>query len=213
MRKITCMAFILLLLLPASGLAQDMENAKNEITVTTAEELVAALNDESVTAVILSGDAEVEAFLDGVVLTINKPLIVLGSLVFVGCTVRLEAQVNVKGELLFGEASFHNHGYVRTCADGVLGSYQSDIINYGAVYIEAGGLLECDRGGGMANYGVVVNEGTLRVTSNGGYASLQADSVLYHLGTLDVTSPYFYDYGATLLGDGQAVSDAVSPAE
>ena len=212
MKRFLCTVLVLLLMLPA-GLAQVTAAPENAVTVSTAEELMAALSDESVTAVTLSGDADVEAFLDTALLVINKPLIVNGSLVFAECAVRLEAQIFINGSLLFGGAVFENNGYVRVCGGGLLGSYQSDFQNFGAAYIEPDGLLACDRGGGWTNYGVLVNEGTIRVTSDGGNASLQADSVLVNQGVLDVTSGYFYDYGATVLGDAQAVAGAVSPVE
>ncbi len=211
MKRLFSIAFTCLLMLSVIGAAQATE--ENISAITTAEELLAALNDDGVTGVVVGGDADIEAVLDGATLTVGKPLDVQGSLIFVEGTVDLQAQATVSGNLSFGGGTFNNHGYVRIRSGGLLGSYQSDFVNFGAAYIEKNGLLECDRGGGWTNSGVLVNEGTIRVTADGGNASLRPDSVIDNLGTLDVTSSYFHDYNATILGDAQAVAQVVTPGE
>lgn len=210
MKKLICAILVVVLLVPAMSLAEGTACTDKVVTVSTAEELLNALQDANAQQVIFESKEDIEVFGEGGQVTIDKPLEIRGSLAFVECTVDLRSTITVSGSLSLGAATLNNNGYIRVRGNALLGSYMSDLMNFGAIYIEKDGVLECDRGGGWINLGMLINEGTVTVTDDGGYAELRADSVLDNRGIIDVTSKAFRNHQATIIGDTDAVLAAVT---
>ncbi|HNX14902.1 MAG TPA: hypothetical protein PK854_12225 [Oscillospiraceae bacterium] len=74
----------------------------------------------------------------------------------------------ITGTFEFAFAVFENNGTIRIADKGMLAPYHGTIQNNGEVLIDAGGELRLDRVTTFNNAATVTNNGTLKITNDGG---------------------------------------------
>lgn len=187
------MAGLLLLMLTACGASAPEESVAAPTSdmavtpdtgtaITDLDGLVASLKDSSVTRAHITTDLTIapesdESFeREGFVLTIDEGVTVtIGDFftpVFFGS--ETEAGIVNNGTLIvaanwnFGALTLENNGTIQVQSNVLLAPGMGTIQNNGTLQIDKDAEIRLERGSGLINDGVIKNDGTLNITTDGG---------------------------------------------
>jgi hypothetical protein len=108
--------------------------------------------------------------------------------------------LTIKAEITLGGSIFENKGSIIVSAAGNLGVYMTDFNNQSEVTVEVDGLLIMDRGGRFNNDGILVNNGLITITSDGGSFNNNPAGTIENNGAIDCTG--YYQNVGTYKGTG-----------
>ena len=168
------------------------------------DELIAALNDTTVTKAHISAEMEIAPTeeltfeREGFVLTIDEGITVTVRdnfvPVFFGTENAPGLVVNgtlaVAGTLNFGAMTLLNNGTLEVLSGATLSPGMSTIENHGQVLVDAGGTIRLERGTALRNFGTVTNLGEIDITSDGGSLHNAAEASLENNGNVKFDGDY-----------------------
>lgn len=185
------------------------------LEVKSYEELVAALQDESVAgahiseSITISSDDEQTFEREGFLLSIDKGAeVTIGDgvvMVFFGSEETPGFVVNgtlkIAGELDFGAMTLQNNGVLEVLSGGILSPGMSVIENRGTLSVDPGGTIRLERGTGLQNYAVLNNAGEIDITGDGGSLINASGATISNHG--HITFDGDYQNGGTYTGAQQ----------
>jgi len=174
------------------------------VELKTYDELIAALNDTTVTKAHISAEMEIAPTeeltfeREGFVLTIDEGITVTVRdnfvPVFFGTENAPGLVVNgtlaVAGTLNFGAMTLLNNGTLEVLPGATLSPGMSTIENHGQVLVDAGGTIRLERGTALRNFGTVTNLGEIDITSDGGSLQNAAEAALENNGNVKFDGDY-----------------------
>ena len=174
------------------------------VAVKTFDELVAALNDTTVTKAHISTDLDIapaqEATFEreGFVLTIDEGVTVTIRDNFIPVFFGTEnapglvvnGTLKIAGTFNFGAMTLQNNGTLEVLDGGTLCPGMSKIVNDGTMQIDKGGVVRLERGTGLQNNATLLNLGELNITSDGGSLISTATGSLTNNGTITFEGDY-----------------------
>jgi hypothetical protein len=174
------------------------------VEVKTYDELIAALNDTTVTKAHISADLEIAPATEQTfererfVLTIDKGVTVTIRDNFVPVFFGTEnapglvvnGTLKIAGTFNFGAMTLQNNGTLEVLDGGTLCPGMSKIVNEATLQIYKGGVVRLERGTGLQNNATLLNLGDLNITSDGGSLINAANGSLENNGTITFDGDY-----------------------
>lgn len=182
-------------------------SSNKELSVSTVDELKAALENKETTVVNISSDIEITDklfFERDIDLMLNiekgKTLTISGEFIPVGFSVTNNGSVVISGIFDRGLSSFINNGSLTVKSGGTFSSGVSNTDNCGTIMIDIGGKLLIERGTGFNNLGTLTNNGYISV-NDGGSLNNEKGTITNN-GTIDLYT-YFTGNIKDILGTGK----------
>ena len=174
------------------------------VEVKTYDELIAALNDTTVTKAHISMEMEIapteeltferEGFVltvdEGITVTVQDNFIPVFFVTENAPGLVINGTLAVAGTLNFGAMTLLNNGTLEVLSGATLSPGMSTIENHGQVLVDAGGTIRLERGTALRNFGTITNLGEIDITSDGGSLHNAAEASLENNGNMKFDGDY-----------------------